>query len=150
MYHGIKRLLNLWVPTEMMMHNIEIGINVCIYFLSNCSWCITLNFFFFWWEGNIWRSLGTMILFIGSREDELMKLVAILGLWWNLRTFWWFLQNIIIVSFSFIKKYTWCNRHVAHDFPYTPQTAEYLALDPIKHLDSIIKEFFFKKNVLEA
>lgn len=39
---------------------------------------------------------------------------------------------------------------LAHDFPYTPQTAQYLALDPMKYLYSIINEFFFKKNVIEA
>lgn len=39
---------------------------------------------------------------------------------------------------------------LAHDFPYTPQTAQYLALDPKKHLYSIIQECFFKKDVIEA
>ena len=29
------------------LHNTELEITECIYFLSNCSWCTTLNFFFF-------------------------------------------------------------------------------------------------------
>lgn len=145
-----KTLLELWVPTEMTIHNTQLGITECIYFLSNCDWCTTLNiFFFFWWRGNIWRSLGTMILFIRPWVDEAgCNFGIMVGL-----------EDILMV---FSKHYNWLfllaslnNAHdvidtLAHDFPYTSQTAQYLALDPKKHLYSIIKGSFFKKDVIEA
>lgn len=37
------------------LHNTELGITECIYFLSNCSWCTTLNFFFFFGGGKIFE-----------------------------------------------------------------------------------------------
>ena len=69
------------------------------------------------------------------------------------------LEDILMV---FSKHYNWLfllaslnNAHdvidtLAHDFPYTSQTAQYLALDPKKHLYSVIKGSFFKKDVIEA
>lgn len=93
-----KTLLELWVPTEMTIHNTQLGITECIYFLSNCDWCTTLNiFFFFFGGGEIFE--GVWVPWSSLSDHELMKLVAILGLWWGLRTFWWCFQNIIIDCF---------------------------------------------------
>lgn len=40
------------------LHNTELGITECIYFLSNCGWCTTLNIFFFLVEGKYLKELG--------------------------------------------------------------------------------------------
>lgn len=72
-----------------------------------------------------------MILFIRSCEDELMKLLAILGLWWGLRDILMvFSRHYDCFIFSFINMHMIIADTLAHDFPYTPQTAQYLALDP--------------------